>query len=111
MNSGYFQLAFSMGQWYFQSLIAKSSPLENCKKYEKYQPKGKIVQWFKSESRNLLEKVIFYLKPWFSFWREEYMWLIFLEGVFYFVLQIKDELIKPRSQGFYWKGYDEAIPN
>lgn len=110
MNSGYFQLAFNTGQWHFQSSIAEISPLENCKKYDKYQPKGKIIRQFKSESRNLLEKVI-YLKPLFSFWREEYMWLVFLKGLFYFVLQIKYELIKPRSQGFHRKGYDEAIPH
>lgn len=37
--------------------------------------------------------------------------LIFLKGHFYFGLQIKDELMKPGSQEFFQKEYDEANPN
>lgn len=69
-----------------------------------------IIQQLKSESRNLLGKVIFYLELLFSFWREEYVCLAFIKGHFHFVLQI-NMLIKPRSQRFYQKGYGGAIPN
>ena len=67
------------------------------------QPKGKIIQQFKSESRNLLGKVIFYLVLWLSLCREEYVWLTFMKGHSHFVFQIKDVLIRPGSQGFYQK--------
>lgn len=74
------------------------------------QPKGKIIQQFKNESRNLLGKVILYLVLWFFPSEEEYVWLTFMKGHFHFVFQIKDVPLRPGSQGFYQKDKMRLFP-